>query len=147
VSPTSAADYVRARSAEFGLELTVVRNSKRTYLEIMGQRGMFPSPQFRQCTSDLNRAPIEKFIRRLPHKMIVNCIGIRAEESNPRSLLSPLTLNPTRSTKNEPHATGSRSSIERSPMYRLGTGRTLFGFIRYTCRNATRMETSAGNLR
>jgi hypothetical protein len=27
------------------LELTVVRNSKRTYLEIMGQRGMFPSPQ------------------------------------------------------------------------------------------------------
>jgi hypothetical protein len=31
----------------------VVRNPKRTYLELVEQRGMFPSAQFRQCTSDL----------------------------------------------------------------------------------------------
>ena len=77
--PISAADWARSRCSEFGLNLTVVRNPKRTYLEMVEQRGMFPSPQFRQCTSDLKRGPIDKFIRSLPQKVIVNCIGIRAE--------------------------------------------------------------------
>jgi DNA sulfur modification protein DndC len=39
VSPISAADFARSRCAEFGLELTVVRNPKRTYLEMVEQRG------------------------------------------------------------------------------------------------------------
>ena len=73
------------RCDEFALNLTVVRNAKRTYLEMMEQRGMFPSPQFRHCTSDLKRSPIEKLIRGLPYKVIVNCIGIRAEESHARA--------------------------------------------------------------
>jgi DNA sulfur modification protein DndC len=81
VSPISAADFARARCAEFGLALTVVRNPKRTYLEMVEQRSVFPSPQYRQCTLDLKRGPIDKFIRRLPHKVIVNCIGICSEES------------------------------------------------------------------
>jgi len=98
-SPVSAADWARLRCAEFSLTLTVVRNPKRTYLEMVEQRGMFPSLQFRQCTSDLKRGPIDKFIRSLPHKVIVNCIGIRAEESNSRSRLSPLTLNQALSTR------------------------------------------------
>lgn len=91
--PISAADFARQRCAEFGLELTVVRNPKRTYLQMVEQRGMFPSAQYRQCTSDLKRGPVEKYIRSLPHRVIVNCIGIRAEESNARSRLSPLQLN------------------------------------------------------
>jgi DNA sulfur modification protein DndC len=99
VSPISAADFARARCAEFGVELTIVRNPKRTYLEMVEQRGMFPSPQYRQCTSDLKRGPIDKFIRNLPHKVIVNCIGIRSEESNPRSRLLPLTRNESLSTR------------------------------------------------
>lgn len=97
--PISAADFARQRCAEFGLELTVVRHPRRTYLEMVEQRGMFPSPQFRQCTSDLKRGPIDKFIRSLPHKVVVNCIGIRSEESNPRSRLSPLTRNQSLSTR------------------------------------------------
>jgi 3'-phosphoadenosine 5'-phosphosulfate sulfotransferase (PAPS reductase)/FAD synthetase len=99
VSPISAADFARARCAEFGLELNMVRNPKRTYLEMVEQRGMFPSPQYRQCTSDLKRGPIDKFIRSLSHKVIVNCIGIRSEESSPRSRLSPLTRNEALSTR------------------------------------------------
>ena len=99
VSPISAADFARERCAEFGLELTVVRNPKRTYLEMVEQRGMFPSPQYRQCTSDLKRSPIDKFIRSLPYKMIVNCIGIRSEESRPRSRLPPLIPNEGLSTR------------------------------------------------
>ena len=97
--PISAADFARHRCAEFGLNLTVVRNPKRTYLEMVEHRGMFPSPRFRQCTSDLKRSPIEKFIRTIPHKVIVNCIGIRAEESHLRSRLAPLAVNASLTTR------------------------------------------------
>lgn len=97
--PISAADFARQRCAEFGLELTVVRNPKRTYLEMVEQRGMFPSAQYRQCTSDLKRGPIEKYIRGLPHKVIVNCVGMRSEESNTRRRLSPLELNRSLTTR------------------------------------------------
>ena len=99
VSPISAADFARARCAEFGLDLTVVRNPKRTYLEMVEHRGMLASSQYRQCTSVLKRSPIDKFIRNLPHKVILNCIGIRSEESNSRSRLSPLTRNQALSTR------------------------------------------------
>ncbi len=40
-----------------------------------------------------------KFIRSLPQKVILNCMGIRAEESNPRVQLSPLTFNQSLSTQ------------------------------------------------
>lgn len=97
--PISAAEFARERCAEFGLALTVVRNPRRTYLEMIEQRGMFPSAKFRQCTSDLKRGPIEKYIRSLPHRVIVNCIGIRAEESTARSRFSPLELNRSLTTR------------------------------------------------
>jgi DNA sulfur modification protein DndC len=97
--PISAVQFTRERCAEFGLELTVVRNPRRTYLEMVEQRGKFPSAQYRQCTSDLKRGPIEKYIRSLPHPFIVNCMGIRAEESNARARLSPLELNRSLTTR------------------------------------------------
>jgi hypothetical protein len=40
-SPVSAADWARPRCAEFGLALTVVRNPKRTCLEMVERRGHF----------------------------------------------------------------------------------------------------------
>ena len=98
-APIPAAQFARSRCAQFGLDLAVVRNPKRTYLQMVEQRGMFPSPQFRQCTSDLKRSPIDKFIRSLRHKVIVNCIGIRAEESNPRSRLISLGRNESLTTR------------------------------------------------
>ncbi len=60
-------------------------------------RGMFPSPKYRQCTSDLKRDPIAKFIRNYckesENMLIVNCTGIRAEESTARSKQTPFKLN------------------------------------------------------
>jgi 3'-phosphoadenosine 5'-phosphosulfate sulfotransferase (PAPS reductase)/FAD synthetase len=50
---------------------------------------MFPSSKYRQCTSDLKRGPIDKFIRGLPQAVVINCLVIRAEESSPRSKLTP----------------------------------------------------------
>lgn len=67
-------------------------SARRSLLEMIEERGMFPSPSQRQCTSDLKRGPIEKVIRHLGAKLIVNCMGMRAEESASRSKLVPLKL-------------------------------------------------------
>jgi DNA sulfur modification protein DndC len=67
--------------------------ARRTLLQMVEERRMFPSPKLRQCTSDLKRGPIEKTIRGLGVKLIVNCIGIRAEESSRRAHLETFKLN------------------------------------------------------
>lgn len=78
--------------------------SRRTLLEMIEERGMFPSPQQRQCTSDLKRGPIERTIRQhiaaTKHSgLIVNCMGMRAQESASRSKLTPFKFN-VRNSKN-----------------------------------------------
>jgi DNA sulfur modification protein DndC len=76
--------------------LHVVKANK-TFLEMVEQRGKFPSAQYRQCTSDLKRGPIMKFIRgdlKVRGKEIaVNCMGIRAQESNARAKKEPFKYN------------------------------------------------------
>lgn len=67
--------------------------ARRGLLQMVEERGMFPSPKYRQCTSDLKRGPIERTIRQLGIKKIVNCMGMRAEESNKRKRLRPLKPN------------------------------------------------------
>ena len=81
-----------------------VVSSKKTFFDIVLHRGMFPSPKNRQCTSDLKRAPIHKQIKALvnPYKKenqtekrfytVVDCVGIRAQESTNRSKLKPFEL-------------------------------------------------------
>lgn len=59
----------------------------------------WPSPKYRQCTSDLKRTPIEKAIRNHLKAnpqfggLVVSCMGIRAEESTGRSKLVTFKLN------------------------------------------------------
>lgn len=61
----------------------------KTFFEMVEHRGMFPSPSQRQCTSDLKRAPIQKFINNYAwdnnFKIVVNCMGLRAQESSSRA--------------------------------------------------------------
>ncbi len=66
--------------------------SRRGLLQMIRERGMFPSPSQRQCTSDLKRGPIERTIRQLGIKLIVNCMGMRAQESSGRTKLTPFKL-------------------------------------------------------
>lgn len=92
------AKWVRLRYAKLRnpVRVTVVRNQKKTYLQMVEQWGKFPSAQFRQCTSDLKRGPIEKYIRNirtLPHKVVINCVGIRAQESQNRARQSAWSVN------------------------------------------------------
>lgn len=81
-----------------GLPILTCR-SRRTLLQMIEERGMFPSPSQRQCTSDLKRGPIERTIRQAGRKLIVNCMGMRAEESNSRAKLEAFKFN-ERNSKN-----------------------------------------------
>ncbi|MBT9467203.1 phosphoadenosine phosphosulfate reductase family protein [Hydrogenophaga sp.] len=75
-------------------------HARRTLLQMIEERGMFPSPEQRQCTSDLKRGPIERTIRGITRErqalgikawgLVVNCMGMRAQESPKRKKLTPL---------------------------------------------------------
>lgn len=77
-------------------EFHVVQAGK-TFLEMVDRRGQFPSPSNRQCTSDLKRDPIAKKVRHLcnerGYKKVLNCMGLRAEESPARKKKNPFRLN------------------------------------------------------
>lgn len=91
-----AVDQIKATTA--GEPLHVCR-SRRGLLQMIAERGMFPSPSQRQCTSDLKRGPIERTVRAVTRErkaagieawgLVVNCMGMRAEESPGRSKLTP----------------------------------------------------------
>ena len=74
-----AVDHIKATS---DLPLHIC-SSRRGLLQMIEERGMFPSPTLRQCTSDLKRGPIERTIRGIVkatgNKLIVNCMGMRAQ--------------------------------------------------------------------
>lgn len=80
----------------FGIPVHVTQAVK-TFFEMVDHRGMFPDAGRRQCTSDLKRGPIEREIRAISknrdNKLIVNCMGMRAEESPNRSKLDLFKIN------------------------------------------------------
>lgn len=89
--------HIRSQIGAF--DLNVVRAGKG-FLDMVARRHAtlqaagkaappWPSAQYRQCTSDLKRGPVAKFIRHYVkasgHRLIVNCLGLRAEESTARA--------------------------------------------------------------
>jgi 3'-phosphoadenosine 5'-phosphosulfate sulfotransferase (PAPS reductase)/FAD synthetase len=148
-------------------ERFVTCRARRSLLQVVQERGMFPSPEQRWCTSDLKRGPIERTIRRLveervadfigvPHGtrtlhmkgraaamaagcgLVVNCMGMRAEESPSRAKLTPFKLS-TRNSKagrewydllpihdmseDDVFDTIARAGQEPHPVYALGMRR------------------------
>ena len=73
--------------------------SGKTLLEQVEERGMSPSKSARWCTSDTKRGPIERELRRYlkanPHfgGRLVNCLGIRRDESAARAKRDPWRRN------------------------------------------------------
>lgn len=68
--------------------------SGKSLLDRVRDRGMFPDPGRRWCTSDFKRTPIEREIRRWlkvhpqHNGLVVHCMGLRGEESCSRAKLS-----------------------------------------------------------
>lgn len=89
-----AEEWSRKIVESFGLELNVVRSKTKTLLSMAEARGKFPGMSQRQCTSDLKRDPIMTWIRNnVKDELIVNCMGIRAEESAGRAKQKRLKRN------------------------------------------------------
>lgn len=78
-------------------EIIVCQNEQKDFFGMVEKRGMFPSPQYRQCTNDLKVGPINKVIRRVMVErgalLGLNCTGIRAEESPNRAKKSEIAFN------------------------------------------------------
>lgn len=107
-----AVDHIRATIN--GGRLEVCRNENKDLLGMVDhnsrrhaeagtpEKPVWPSPSTRQCTSDLKRGPIERTIRALVAErkaaghpawnLVVNCMGMRAEESPNRAKLTTFKL-------------------------------------------------------
>lgn len=74
-----------------------VATAAKTLLQKVEERGMFPSPAMRWCTSDLKRDPIAKVIRQVAKargaRVVISCEGLRAQESCERAKKEAFELN------------------------------------------------------
>ncbi|MDF2792346.1 MAG: reductase/FAD synthetase family protein [Pseudomonas orientalis] len=97
-----AMELARDQAAAAGLPF-IVATATKTLLEMVQRRfegrpevPSWPSASTRQCTSDLKRGPIQREVRRYAkangYKVIVNCLGLRAEESPGRAKRKDFSL-------------------------------------------------------
>lgn len=90
-----ALELAQKQAADAGLPFIVAKATK-TIFEMVERRYQarpevpsFPSAAHRQCTSDLKRGPIQREVRRFAKangfKVIINALGLRAQESPARA--------------------------------------------------------------
>lgn len=86
------ADLARRQAELYGVRFEERRRVQGELLEQVRQRGMWPSSAARYCTSDQKRGPARKLITELVSELgpmgrparVLNCMGLRAEESHAR---------------------------------------------------------------
>lgn len=88
-------ELAEQQAAAYGLRFEVVRRDRGDLLDQIEARGMFPSSTARYCTSDQKTSQVAKLMTRLAteHRAagntgpirILNCLGIRADESPARA--------------------------------------------------------------
>jgi 3'-phosphoadenosine 5'-phosphosulfate sulfotransferase (PAPS reductase)/FAD synthetase len=89
------------QARHYGLPFVAVSRPQGDLLDHIAQRGMFPSPAVRWCTSDHKRGPVSTLFTRLAACRrqgvavcrILNCLGMRAEESLARARRPPFAPN------------------------------------------------------
>lgn len=84
------------QNTNLGIDTNFVQAGK-TFFQMVERRGKFPSPSTRQCTSDLKRDPIQKFINQYIKEkgfsIVVNCMGLRSAESPARAKKKVFKIN------------------------------------------------------
>lgn len=107
-------------------EIVKVR-AKKSFFEMVEHRTMWPSSMSRQCTSDLKTKPIfdeiKKIMKEKGVNTIVNCMGLRAEESSARAKKAVFEYNEKQSAK-----TKNRHVYNWNPVFNWST-REVFRFI------------------
>ena len=81
-------------AAYYGIRFEVVRRSQGDLLTHIEERGMFPGPDTRYCTAQHKRNQVYRLLTQLAresgrHVRILNCMGIRADESRARAKKPP----------------------------------------------------------
>jgi 3'-phosphoadenosine 5'-phosphosulfate sulfotransferase (PAPS reductase)/FAD synthetase len=92
-------ELAEAQAEYYGLPFEAVRRERGDLLDQIEARGKFPSSTARYCTSDQKTAQVAKLMTRLAsdHRQaggagplrILNCLGIRAQESAARAKKAP----------------------------------------------------------
>lgn len=102
-------DLVKAQCLHYGLPLTIVHREKGDLLQQVEERGMWPDSKNRYCTSDQKRDQISKLHTQIVKDLnfngpvrILNCMGLRAEES-PMRAKKPAFAVDTRNTNGKRH--------------------------------------------
>lgn len=98
-----ALEHAQQQAQDAGLPFIVARAGKTLFDMVRRRHAMrpevpsWPSSSSRQCTSDLKRGPIAREVRRYADQhgftSVLNCLGLRSQESPGRAARSELTLN------------------------------------------------------
>lgn len=86
-------ELAEEHAAHYGIRFMAVSRPQGDLLDQIEKRGMFPDNKNRYCTSDQKRGQIAKLIVQLTNEAqvegrkvrILNCMGLRAEESSMRA--------------------------------------------------------------
>ena len=99
-------ELAREQADAYGLEFRAIARPQGDLLEHIEKRGKFPGPGTRYCTSDHKRGQIAKIITALDRERregdsfkLLNCMGLRAQESPARRKRAVLVPNRYFSTK------------------------------------------------
>jgi 3'-phosphoadenosine 5'-phosphosulfate sulfotransferase (PAPS reductase)/FAD synthetase len=91
-------ELAEEQARHYGLPFHAVRRPQGDLLEHIARRGKFPSPAARYCTSDHKRSQVHKLCTGLTARAmkeghrpvrILNCLGLRADESPARARRQP----------------------------------------------------------
>src|SRR5262249_26266628 len=95
-------ELAQEQAQHYGLAFVTVRRPQGDLLDHITRRGNLPAQTARYCTSEHKRGPIWTVFTRLaertrqvgnPFCRILNCLGLRAEESPARAQRRPLEWN------------------------------------------------------
>lgn len=131
-----------AQAAHYGVEYFEMSRPQGDLLTHVEARGKWPSSSARYCTSDHKRGQVAKIITRLARergaRRVLNCLGMRADESPSRAKLIELERDERLSTTSrevvrwlpihsmttaEVWASIKRSGVPHHPAYDLGMPR------------------------
>jgi len=98
------AALAEAQAAHYGVRFVKVTRAQGDLLQQVEQRGMWPSPQQRYCTSDHKRGQVDRVLTQLSAEVraahperaarILNILGLRADESPTRAKKAPFAHDP-----------------------------------------------------
>jgi 3'-phosphoadenosine 5'-phosphosulfate sulfotransferase (PAPS reductase)/FAD synthetase len=117
-------ELAEEQAQHYGLRFYAIRRRQGDLLDHIASRGMFPSPTARYCTSDHKRTQVHRLFTHLTTEAlkdqpgpvrILNCMGLRADESPARARRLPFS-------RDERASNGKRVVDVWLPIHRWSVG-------------------------